>query len=81
MQVQQEISQKKNEARLGKVYPVLVEGVDDEENFLLTGRLPSQAPEIDGQVIIDNAEVQPGQIVPLKITGFLEYDLVASGQE
>jgi ribosomal protein S12 methylthiotransferase len=81
MQVQQEISQKKNEARLDRVYPVLIEGVDEDEGFLLTGRLPSQAPEIDGQVIIDNAAVQPGEIVPLKITGFLEYDLVASGQD
>ena len=80
MQTQQEIAQKKNERRVGQVYPVLVEGVDEEEKFLVTGRLPSQAPEIDGQVIIDNAEVEPGQIVPLKITGFLEYDLVASGE-
>ena len=56
-----------------------MEGVNEEENFLLTGRLPSQAPEIDGQVIIDNAEVEPGQIVPMKITGCLDYDLVAEG--
>jgi hypothetical protein len=60
---------------------LLIKAVDDDEGFLLTGRLPFQAPEIDGQVIIDNAEVEPGQIVPLKITGFLEYDLVASGQD
>ena len=79
MRVQQEIARKKNAGRVGRVYPVLVEGVNEEENFLLTGRLPSQAPEIDGQVIIDNAEVEPGQIVPMKITGSLDYDLVAEG--
>jgi ribosomal protein S12 methylthiotransferase len=54
-----------------------VEGTDSEEEYLVTGRLTTQAPEIDGQVIIEASEVEPGQIVPMRITGFTDYDLIA----
>jgi len=77
MSVQQEINRKKNKARVGKILPVLVEGVDPEEEYLITGRLATQAPEIDGQVIIEESEVQIGQISPMLITGSTDYDLVA----
>lgn len=79
MKTQREIAIRKNAARIGRVYPVIVEGVDESENFLLTGRLPFQAPEIDGQVIIENTICDAGQIIPMKITGSLDYDLVATG--
>lgn len=79
MKTQQEISRRKNAGRIGRVYPVLVEGVDENESFLLTGRLPTQAPEIDGQVIIENTRCEAGQIIPMKITGSMDYDLVAAG--
>jgi ribosomal protein S12 methylthiotransferase len=77
MRVQQEICREKNKARVGEVLPVLVEGTDSEEEYLVTGRLTTQAPEIDGQVIIEASEVDPGQIVPMRITGSTDYDLIA----
>ena len=77
MSVQQEINRKKNKARVGKVLPVLIEGADPEEEYLVTGRLATQAPEIDGQVIIEESDVEIGQIVPMLITGSTDYDLVA----
>jgi len=77
MSVQQEVSKKKNKARVGKTLPVLIEGADSEEEYLVTGRLATQAPEIDGQVIIEESEVKIGQIVPMLITGATDYDLVA----
>jgi len=77
MSVQQEINRKKNKARVGKILPVLVEGADPEEEYLITGRLATQAPEIDGQVIIEESEVEIGQISPMLITGSTDYDLVA----
>ena len=39
-------------ALVGTVAEVLVEGVSPESDYLLTGRLTSQAPDIDGQVYI-----------------------------
>lgn len=77
MEIQREICRRRNHSRIGEVHPVLVEGVDPEEGYLVTGRLPTQAPEIDGQVIIQESEVQPGEIVPMRITGATDYDLVA----
>ena len=77
MSAQQEINRKKNKARVGKIFPVLIEGADPEEEYLVTGRLATQAPEIDGQVIIEESEVEIGQISPMLITGSTNYDLVA----
>ena len=78
MKVQKEISLEKNQSKVGEVFPVLVEGSDMEENYLVTGRLPTQAPEIDGQVIIEASDVEPGQIVPMRIIAATDYDVVAT---
>ncbi|MZH02118.1 MAG: 30S ribosomal protein S12 methylthiotransferase RimO [Nitrospinae bacterium] len=75
MEFQKEISLRKNQERVGKVEPVLVEGFDPE-NYLMTGRLASQAPDIDGQVILEKCEVEPGEIVPVQINQAADYDLV-----
>jgi len=78
LKVQKEISLQKNQSKIGEVYPVLVEGCDSEESYLVTGRLPTQAPEIDGQVIIEASDVEPGQIVPMRIIAATDYDVVAT---
>ncbi|MEE9258001.1 MAG: TRAM domain-containing protein, partial [Nitrospinaceae bacterium] len=77
MRVQREICKRKNAARVGEVVPVLVEGRDREEDDLVTGRLPGQAPDIDGQIIIEESDVEEGDIVPMRITGAVDYDLIA----
>ncbi|MDA0691515.1 MAG: 30S ribosomal protein S12 methylthiotransferase RimO [Nitrospinae bacterium] len=78
MSVQRAISLRRNQSRVGEVHPVLVEGLDAEEGYLMTGRLPTQAPEIDGQVIIEASDVEPGQIVPMRILSATDYDVVAT---
>ena len=75
MEFQKDIALRKNQERVGKVELVLVEGFDPE-NYLMTGRLASQAPDIDGQVIIEKCEVEPGEIVPVLINQAADYDLV-----
>lgn len=77
MLLQQKIAQRKNAEKKDRVLPVLVEGVDGEEGYLVTGRLSTQAPEIDGQVILEACEAEAGQIVPMRITGATDYDLIA----
>jgi ribosomal protein S12 methylthiotransferase len=81
MSIQREICLKKNADQVGKTIPILVEGVDKEEEFLVTGRTPTQAPDIDGQVLIESSDVQVGEIVPMRITGSTDYDLIASAIE
>ena len=69
MRLQATISRKKNEARIGQVYPVLVEEAR-------AGRTAFMAPEVDGQVLIRGGGAEVGRIVPVKITGAETYDLV-----
>ena len=75
MEFQKEIALKKNQGLLGSVHPVLVEGFDPE-NYLMTGRLSSQAPDIDGQVILEKCEAEPGEIIPVRINTAVDYDLL-----
>jgi ribosomal protein S12 methylthiotransferase len=63
-------------ALVGTTQEVLVEGVSSESEYLLTGRLPSQAPDIDGQVYLTAGEGRVGEIQPVRITRALPYDLV-----
>ena len=79
MRIQKEVSRCKNEALIGQVHPVLVGEMDDD--YLLTGRFAFQAPDIDGQAIIEETEAEPGQILDMRITGSMEYDLIARGED
>ncbi|MBI4795249.1 MAG: 30S ribosomal protein S12 methylthiotransferase RimO [Deltaproteobacteria bacterium] len=60
----------------GTVQAVLVEGLSTESEYLLTGRLITQAPEIDGQVYITAGEARIGEIQPVRLIRALPYDLV-----
>jgi ribosomal protein S12 methylthiotransferase len=71
MAAQQRISLAKNQALVGRTLQVLVEGTGDG---LSVGRSYRDAPEIDGMVIIDG-EVPPGEMVPVRISGAMAYDL------
>jgi ribosomal protein S12 methylthiotransferase len=61
---------------VGTIQEVLVEGVSPGSDYLLTGRLASQAPEIDGQVYITAGTGRVGEIQPVRLTRALPYDLV-----
>ena len=80
MALQRKISRRKLRALVGQSRPVLVEGRSPETELLFRGRLESQAPEIDGQVLIndfDGAGPQPGEFRWATITESHDYDLVA----
>jgi ribosomal protein S12 methylthiotransferase len=80
MTLQRKISRRRLKARVGQSFPLLVEGRAEETEHLLRGRLESQAPEIDGQVFIndyDGAEPKPGEFRWATVTAAAEYDLVA----
>jgi len=72
MEVQQPISLAKNQALVGRTMDVLVEG---QGEGLSIGRSYRDAPEVDGLVLVQ-AELPVGEIVPVRVTAALEYDLV-----
>ncbi len=76
MEIQAEISKVRNEERIGKTLEVLVEGRSSETDLLLAGRYYGQAPEIDGQVLINEGNADVGRFYPVRITDAFEYDLL-----
>jgi ribosomal protein S12 methylthiotransferase len=80
MSLQRKISHRKLRRRVGESVPALVEGRSPETDLLYLGRLESQAPEIDGQILINDfagPEPQPGEFRYATITESHDYDLVA----
>ena len=75
MSLQQEISLKRNRARIGSVEQVLVTDTDGKGNVL--GRSSREAPETDGEIYVscENARPEPGQFIPVRIDSAEEYDL------
>ncbi len=76
MQLQKEIVKEKNDARLNKIYTVLVEGVADDGLFY-TGRSYGEAPDIDGLIYFTSKEpLEFGNFVEVKILNVDDYDLI-----
>jgi ribosomal protein S12 methylthiotransferase len=79
MEVQAEISAEKLRAKLGRKMVVLVDAVEDEA---IIARSEADAPEIDGNVIMEAGwDLQPGDFVEVEITGSDEHDLFAEPVE
>lgn len=74
MELQQTISLQANQSFVGKTLDVLVEGFD---NGIAIGRSYRDAPEIDGMVIVEG-KARVGDIVPVKISGAMAYDLTGT---
>ena len=82
MEVQAEISRRKNEGLIGTIQQVIIDGSDlDTER--LTGRTQAHAPEVDGVVYIVNGltgqgeeKLRPGEMASIRITEALDYDLI-----
>ncbi|MCA0389940.1 MAG: 30S ribosomal protein S12 methylthiotransferase RimO [Bacteroidetes bacterium] len=74
MEIQKRISRKKNEALTGTLQRVII---DSTEGDFYIGRSTMDAPEVDGEVIIDKEEhlLAPGDMVEVRIYDSAEYDL------
>ncbi|UYN89099.1 MAG: 30S ribosomal protein S12 methylthiotransferase RimO [Anaerolineales bacterium] len=77
MEAQQRISLENNQALVGETIDVLIEGtgeVDGSDEPIAVGRSYRDAPEIDGLVFVEGG-APVGEIVPVRITGAMPYDL------
>lgn len=75
MELQQQISTAKLQAKIGKTIEILIDSVDEQGAI---GRSTADAPEIDGKVYLDGvADLQPGDFVEAAVESADEYDLWA----
>ncbi len=74
MLLQKNISKEINSKKVGKVYEVIAESFD---GGYYEGRSSEMAPDIDGSIIFkSDLPIKIGDIVSVKITKTLEYDLI-----
>jgi ribosomal protein S12 methylthiotransferase len=76
MTIQADISKKLNAQKVGRLFPVLIEGPSPETDLLLAGRTTAMAPDVDTGVLINDGEGIIGEIMPVRITEAHAYDLV-----
>jgi ribosomal protein S12 methylthiotransferase len=80
MKEQAKISKELNRQKVGLTFPVMFEGLSQESDLLLQGRLAGQAQEIDGYILINDMpegfEPTPGSIYKVKINEAHDYDLI-----
>lgn len=77
MEIQMAISREKAEEKVGQLLDVLVEGYDAVSEAFF-GRSAGDAPDVDGKVFFSGRKGQyhPGEILKVRITEGLDYDLV-----
>ncbi|MBQ6820470.1 MAG: 30S ribosomal protein S12 methylthiotransferase RimO [Clostridium sp.] len=74
MRIQKDVVEQLNKLKISKVYDIIVEG---RKGKFFIGRTSEMAPEIDGAVFIkSNIDINKGDMLRVKITDALEYDLV-----
>jgi ribosomal protein S12 methylthiotransferase len=81
LSLQQPISRGKLRALRGRTVEAIVEGPSEESEYLLEGRLRTQAPEIDGRLLITDAGTRPpapGAIVAVRIEKTFDYDVTGT---
>jgi ribosomal protein S12 methylthiotransferase len=79
MKTQAGISKNKLRQMIGRRVEVLIEGASEESELLLKGRMETQAPDIDGHVLINDTgdrQIAIGEFYTVEITESLEYDLI-----
>lgn len=77
MSAQQRISLKKNQSQVGQIQKVLLEGVSQETDLLLQARNKYQGVDVDGVVLINEGNANPGEFHNVEIIEAHPYDLVA----
>jgi ribosomal protein S12 methylthiotransferase len=83
MRIQREVNAQRLKGFIGRTLPVLLEGRHADTDLLLCGRTRFQAPEVDGQVIINeiDAKISPqnlsnASIIDVEISDVSGYDLL-----
>jgi len=79
MKMQAGISRRRLRGMVGRQVEVLIEGRSEESELLLKGRMETQAPDIDGHVLINDIgdrDVRAGEFHSVELTESMDYDLI-----
>ncbi len=80
MKEQAKIAKRKHKAMVGNQVRVMFEGESNESELLWQGRMETQAPDIDGCVLINDAPEglvpKPGEFVNVLIERAHDYDVI-----
>lgn len=83
MKAQQQVVEERLSGLIGTIEPVLLEGTHEDTDLLLTGRTRFQAPEVDGQIIVNDItpelsfdEIEVGKMYNVEIQEVAGYDLI-----
>ena len=76
LNIQGEIVERKNERFIGETVDVIIDGVSTESEYMLEGRMRSQALEIDGKVLTSDGTANVGDIVKVKLEQNFQYDFI-----
>lgn len=74
--VQESIAAAKGQEKVGTVLDVLIDGPSEDTSLLLEGRHEGLAPDIDGVVYMNKGVASAGDLVKVRITEAVTYDLV-----
>jgi len=77
MEEQSVISYQINQALIGSVQEVLIEGESEIPDHPYVGRCRRQSPEIDGVTYVKGESLSAGNLLSCKVTATTEYDLFA----
>jgi ribosomal protein S12 methylthiotransferase len=79
-QAQLKMVQKRNKRLVGQTVEAIIEGFHPSSELLLRARTRGQCPEIDGQIIINDARNVKsfGKLYQIEITDFADYDLIGT---
>lgn len=77
MSLQQKISTQNQSNQIGKVKQVLIDGWSENNKNVLTGRSCSEAPDIDGYILVINgSEADIGKWINVRISKAYPYNLI-----
>jgi ribosomal protein S12 methylthiotransferase len=81
MDLQSAVSRKKNQALIGTIQRVMIDGADPDTGKL-SGRTQAHAPEVDGLVFVESYDTlsasnppDPGAMIDVRITRAHDYDM------
>jgi ribosomal protein S12 methylthiotransferase len=76
--LQQRLSRERLRRRIGERLTVMVDGPSGRGQY--AARSAGSAFEVDGGVVVEGEHLQPGSLVPVRVTGSAAYDLFARAE-